>query len=63
MTLAELRVVALVRGGRAAVNGTPHLPGSEVYCPMCRQIIKEDAEVSVGIVSRNVTVSHMICPG
>ena len=30
---------------------------------MCRQIIKEDAEVSVGIVSRNVTVSHLICPG
>jgi hypothetical protein len=63
MTLAEVRVLALVRGGRASLNGTPHLPDSEVSCPRCRREIDESAEVAVGIVGRNVTVNHLICPG
>jgi hypothetical protein len=63
MTLAELRVIALVRGGRASVNGVPHVPGAEVTCSLCRREIQEGAEVGVGIVSRNVTGSHVICPG
>jgi hypothetical protein len=63
MTLAELRQLALVRGGRASINGVPHVPGAEVTCSRCRRRIEEAAEVVVGIVSRNVTVSHTICPG
>jgi hypothetical protein len=62
MTLAEVRVLALVRGGRCSLNGLPHVPGSEVSCPQCRRQIDESAEVLVGIVSRNVTVSHVVCP-
>jgi len=62
MTLAELRQLALVRGGRSNLNGVPHVPGSEVFCPRCRGQIDESAEVLVGIVSRNVTVSHVVCP-
>jgi hypothetical protein len=63
MTLAELRVIALVRGGRASVNGVSHVPGAEVTCSLCRREIQEDAEVVVGIVSRNENVSHVMCPG
>jgi hypothetical protein len=62
MTLAELRQVALVRGGRSNLNGVPHVPGSEVSCPRCRRQIDESADVLVGIVSRNVSVSHVVCP-
>jgi hypothetical protein len=62
MTLAELRQLALVRSGRSNLNGVPHVPGSEVACPQCRRQIDESAEVSVGIVSRNVTVQHLVCP-
>jgi hypothetical protein len=62
MTLAEVRVLALVRSGRSNLNGLPHVPGSEVACPRCRREIDESAEVLVGIVSCNVTVSHVICP-
>jgi hypothetical protein len=61
MTLAELRYLALVRGGRASVNGVPHVPGSEVTCPRCWQLIEEASEVVVGIVGRNVTVGHLVC--
>ena len=62
MTLAELRQGALVRGGRSNLNGVPHVPGSEVSCPRCRRQIDESADVLVGIVSRNVSVSHVVCP-
>jgi hypothetical protein len=62
MTLAEVRVLALVRGGRCSLNGTPHLPGSEVMCSQCRREVEDDTEVVVAIVSHDVTVSHMICP-
>jgi hypothetical protein len=62
MTLAQVRVIALVRSGRCSLNGVPHLPGSEISCSCCRRVIEEDAEVAVGIVSRNVTVSHVVCP-
>ena len=62
MVLAEVRMLLLVRSGRCNLNGLPHVPGSEVACPQCRRQIDEGAEVLVGIVSRNVTVSHLVCP-
>jgi hypothetical protein len=62
MTLAELRQLALVRGGRSNLNSVPHVPGSEVSCRQCWREIDEDAEVLVGIVSRHVTVRHLVCP-